>query len=96
MRAWVDKQEIKPKKNTPNSPGYKILAELPSIKVDFTDHVDAVPKSVEAGLIRWQKNPTANWGPRPRARQAGDTDSMEKRRLDNQGKRKRRKVGADA
>ncbi|XP_052805195.1 tRNA (guanine(26)-N(2))-dimethyltransferase-like isoform X1 [Mya arenaria] len=90
MRAWVNQLELKPKRNVPGTAGFKILSEKPSVEVDFTEHPGAIPKSRSQNLIRWQVNPERNWGPKPRAKREGELDTMETRRLQNQGKRRKK------
>lgn len=92
MRAWIASNQIKSKKNIPGSPAYNILSREASIEVNFEMHPDANPKSRSESLVRWQKNPERNWGPKPRAKKATDGDDLEQRRLQNQGKRKRKDV----
>lgn len=38
------------------------------LQANFTIRDDANPSSRQRGLKRFQANPEANWGPRPRAR----------------------------
>lgn len=40
----------------------------PRLQANFTVREDANPSSRQRGLKRFQANPEANWGPRPRAR----------------------------
>lgn len=77
-------------KLTSATPGYAILSKKPSIEVSFTKHPDCVPKSVLQNMVRWQQNPERDWGPKPRAKKLTDDDTLENRRLLNQGKRKRK------
>lgn len=41
---------------------------LSRLKANFNIREDANPSSRQQGLKRFQANPEANWGPRPRAR----------------------------
>lgn len=41
---------------------------FPRLQANFTIRDDANPSSRQRGLKRFQTNPQANWGPRPRAR----------------------------
>lgn len=88
LRAWVAKNPVR--RNEPGSAGHAILSEKPSIEVNFEPHPDANPRSRSQNLVRWQHNPERNWGPKPRAKKSTDTDTLENRRLKNQGKRKRK------
>lgn len=92
MRAWVAKNPLRPKRIEPGSAGHAILSQEPSIEVNFEPHPDANPRSRSQNLVRWQVNPERNWGPKPRARKSYEGDSLEGRRLQNQGKRKRKTV----
>lgn len=93
MRAWVAKNPVR--RNQPGSPGHVILSEKPSIEVNFEPHPEANPRSRSQNLVRWQRNPEKDWGPKPRAKKASDVDTLENRRLKNQGKRKRKAVSFD-
>lgn len=48
---------------------------LNRIKVDFTRHPEAVAESRNG--VRYQLNPTANWGPKARAGKKQKTDHAE-------------------
>lgn len=43
-------------------------SHFPRLQANFTIRDDANPSSRQRGLKRFQANPEANWGPRPRAR----------------------------
>lgn len=43
-------------------------SRVPRLQANFTIRDDANPSSRQRGLKRFQANPEANWGPRPRAR----------------------------
>ncbi|KAM5309281.1 tRNA (guanine(26)-N(2))-dimethyltransferase isoform 2-T2 [Glossophaga mutica] len=62
----------------------------PRLKANFTIRDDANPSSRQRGLKRFQANPEANWGPRPRARPGSKAEgkTMEDRRRLLQNKRK--------
>ncbi|KAL4227637.1 tRNA methyltransferase 1 [Mactra antiquata] len=90
IRAWVAMNPIKEKRNVPGSASHTILSKQPSTEVNFDLHPDAKPRSKCDSLLRWQVNPEKNWGPKPRAKKTTDGDNLEKRRLQNQGKRKRK------
>ncbi|XP_011810329.1 PREDICTED: tRNA (guanine(26)-N(2))-dimethyltransferase [Colobus angolensis palliatus] len=63
---------------------------FPRLQANFTIREDANPSSRQRGLKRFQANPEANWGPRPRARPGGKAadEAMEERRSLLQNKRK--------
>ncbi|KAM6149047.1 tRNA (guanine(26)-N(2))-dimethyltransferase [Erethizon dorsatum] len=59
------------------------------LQANFTIREDANPSSRQRGLKRFQVNPEANWGPRPRARPGGkNAGRAEERRRLRQNKRK--------
>ncbi|KAI7870600.1 N2,N2-dimethylguanosine tRNA methyltransferase [Spinellus fusiger] len=67
LRCWVKKYPVVMTNIAENSPARAILAQPPAIEADFTRHADACPKSRSVNLVRYQINPTANWGPKARA-----------------------------
>ena len=46
---------------------FKILVNKCSIVADFKKHPNAEPASRKVRLVRFQENPTQNWGPKARA-----------------------------
>ncbi|KAF9914154.1 RNA methyltransferase tRNA(m5U54)methyltransferase [Lobosporangium transversale] len=77
MRSWV---KLNPVKNIkPDSPAGRILAVEPKKIANFEMHPDARSESRKANLVRYQMNPTKNWGPQARAgsnkRKAQDNES---------------------
>jgi len=65
MRSWV---KLNPVKNIkPDSPAHKILAVDPAKIANFEMHPDAKSESRKQHLVRYQINPTKNWGPQARA-----------------------------
>jgi tRNA (guanine26-N2/guanine27-N2)-dimethyltransferase len=77
FRAWVKKNPVVMKNIAENSPARKILAKEPSIEVDFTKHPEASAESRNVNLVRYQVNPTANWGPKARAGKKRKADEEE-------------------
>ncbi|KAI8359941.1 N2,N2-dimethylguanosine tRNA methyltransferase [Choanephora cucurbitarum] len=76
MRAWVKKNPVVMNNISENSPARTILAKEPTIEVDFTRHPKALPESKSEHLVRYQVNPTANWGPKARSGQKRKTDEQ--------------------
>ncbi|KAI8973272.1 N2,N2-dimethylguanosine tRNA methyltransferase [Mycotypha africana] len=76
MRAWVKKHPVVMDNISENSPARTILAKEPSIEVNFTKHPNAVAESKAEHLVRYQMNPTPNWGPKARAGQKRKTDEQ--------------------
>lgn len=90
MRCWEKECPVKRERLSESSPAFRILAVEPRLKANFNIREDANPSSRQRGLKRFQANPEANWGPRPRARPGGKAASeglAERRRL-LQNKRK--------
>lgn len=64
MRCWEKLHPVKRKKE--HSPGTAILSKEPVIQVSFKEKPGANPVSRQKKLLRYQENPEANWGPKPR------------------------------
>ncbi|KAG0041419.1 RNA methyltransferase tRNA(m5U54)methyltransferase [Gryganskiella cystojenkinii] len=65
MRSWVKLNSVK--NIAEGSPAAKILAVEPAVIANFEMHPDAVSESRKKKLVRYQMNPTKNWGPQARA-----------------------------
>ncbi|SAL98380.1 hypothetical protein [Absidia glauca] len=65
LRAYVKTHPVVMANISKDDPARNILAKEPSITVDFTRHPDAVAESRKG--VRYQLNPTPNWGPKARA-----------------------------
>ncbi|CCG80706.1 N2,N2-dimethylguanosine tRNA methyltransferase [Taphrina deformans PYCC 5710] len=91
MRAWIKLNPIKEDSIKPGSPGAAILARRePATAIDFTYHKGAKPSSKAQGLVRYQINPTENWGPKTMARGTTSNTSDQFRE-----KEKRKRSGGD-
>uniref|UniRef100_A0A452SBX1 tRNA (guanine(26)-N(2))-dimethyltransferase n=1 Tax=Ursus americanus TaxID=9643 RepID=A0A452SBX1_URSAM len=90
MRCWEKVCPVKRERLSESSPAFRILSVEPRLQANFTIRDDANPSSRQRGLKRFQANPEANWGPRPRARPGGKAagEAMEERRRLHQNKRK--------
>ncbi|XP_007469141.1 PREDICTED: tRNA (guanine(26)-N(2))-dimethyltransferase isoform X3 [Lipotes vexillifer] len=90
MRCWEKECPVKRERLSETSPAFRILSVEPRLQANFTIRDDANPSSRQRGLKRFQANPEANWGPRPRARPRGKAagEAMEERRKLLQNKRK--------
>ncbi|XP_036158531.1 tRNA (guanine(26)-N(2))-dimethyltransferase isoform X2 [Myotis myotis] len=90
MRCWEKQCPVKRERLSETSPAFRILSVEPRLQANFTIRDDANPSSRQRGLKRFQANPEANWGPRPRARPGGKAvgEAMEDRRRLLQNKRK--------
>jgi tRNA (guanine26-N2/guanine27-N2)-dimethyltransferase len=76
MRAWVKKNPVVMNNIAENSPARAILKKEPTIEVKFDRHPKAVAESRSDHLVRFQVNPTPNWGPKARAGQKRKTDEQ--------------------
>ncbi|ORX88056.1 N2,N2-dimethylguanosine tRNA methyltransferase [Basidiobolus meristosporus CBS 931.73] len=72
MRNWVEKNPVK--NISENSPAFKILSKKPSFEANFTRHPEATPESRKIKLVRFQQNPTKNWGPKARHKRKNPND----------------------
>ncbi|XP_059552540.1 tRNA (guanine(26)-N(2))-dimethyltransferase isoform X3 [Myotis daubentonii] len=100
MRCWEKQCPVKRERLSETSPAFRILSVEPRmsafpaadfrLQANFTIRDDANPTSRQRGLKRFQANPEANWGPRPRARPGSKAvgEAMEDRRRLLQNKRK--------
>ncbi|KAM9688755.1 tRNA (guanine(26)-N(2))-dimethyltransferase isoform 1-T2 [Trichechus inunguis] len=90
MRCWEKECPVKRERLSDTTPAFRILSVEPSLQANFTIRGDANPISRQRGLKRFQANPEANWGPRPRARPGGKAAgrAVEERRRLLQNKRK--------
>ena len=90
MKAY-EKENPTKKKNWSdiNKPIYEYEGAFSDKKVDFTHHPDSEPISRSSQLLRFQPNPTPNWGPKQKAKvitnKIGIEEIIDKRRK-NQGK----------
>ncbi|KAH9043109.1 N2 N2-dimethylguanosine tRNA methyltransferase [Lactarius pseudohatsudake] len=66
-RSWVKTHPVKMEKIPPNSPARTLLQKEPSVEANFTSHPLTVTQSSKIKLVRYQPNPTPNWGPATRA-----------------------------
>ncbi|KAF8320025.1 N2,N2-dimethylguanosine tRNA methyltransferase [Clavulina sp. PMI_390] len=66
LRSWIKLHPVKMANIKPGSPSLKLLEKEPSVVSDFKKHPDAL-RSPHTKLVRYQTNPTANWGPASRA-----------------------------
>ncbi|KAI0054115.1 N2,N2-dimethylguanosine tRNA methyltransferase [Auriscalpium vulgare] len=67
FRSWVQSHPVKMEKIAENAPARVLLAKEPRAKADFTRHPQTVTPSSKVKLVRYQQNPTPNWGPGTKA-----------------------------
>lgn len=67
MRTWEELHPINEKRVKNQSPGCNILGKKREFVCCLDSHPDSNPESRKMGFLRFQQNPTANWGPGTRA-----------------------------
>lgn len=68
MRAFILENPIREESIVENSPGAAILKRRqPNTEISFTYNPKSQSASKSAGLVRYQINPTENWGPKAKA-----------------------------
>ncbi|TFK42549.1 tRNA methyltransferase [Crucibulum laeve] len=67
FRSWIKLNPVKMENIGENSPARRLLAREPAIQANFKRHPDSVTSSSKVKLVRYQENPTTNWGPRKAA-----------------------------
>lgn len=88
MRAWILINPIREESIKPGTAGAVILQRRePEHKIDFTFNAKSRASSQSQGLVRYQLNPTENWGPKAKAtsttrKTATQFKSTEKRKRD--------------
>ncbi|KAG0080341.1 RNA methyltransferase tRNA(m5U54)methyltransferase [Linnemannia elongata] len=97
MRSWV---KLNPVKNIkPESPAGRILAVEPKTIANFEMHPDAKSESRKTNLVRYQVNPTKNWGPQARAgganKRKADDDSAKPSKNGKTDKAKAEEAGEE-
>ncbi|TBU50868.1 N2,N2-dimethylguanosine tRNA methyltransferase [Dichomitus squalens] len=63
FRSWVKTHPVRMDKISENSPARHLLSKEPRIEANFKRHPDSVTPSSKVKLVRYQQNPTPNWGP---------------------------------
>ena len=89
MRAWEKQNPINRNKITKDSVAWTLLNAASVSEVSFETHKDANPASRVSSLKRFQVNPERNWGPKARAGTGNFADDP--KRIQNQGKKRKRK-----
>jgi tRNA (guanine26-N2/guanine27-N2)-dimethyltransferase len=77
MRQWCKQNPLKGTQST-TSPSHIILSQEPGIAVDFNASAYN-PVSTKFQLVRYQQNPTANWGPQVENGNVGASRERQKR-----------------
>jgi len=69
MRCWIKRHPVVMKNVAEDSPKRRLLAQETSLEADFTRRSNSSLDSSSERLVRYQQNPTANWGPGSKAKQ---------------------------
>jgi len=72
MREWIKMHPVKMENITAGQIARTLLEKPQQAEVNFQKHAGVVSRSSEIKLVRYQVNPTANWGPKPRAKRKRD------------------------
>ncbi|KAJ7774567.1 N2 N2-dimethylguanosine tRNA methyltransferase [Mycena maculata] len=67
FRCWIKLNPVKRANISPTSPAHRLLEKEPRVEANFTKHPDSVAHTSKVKLVRYQENPTANWGPGTKA-----------------------------
>ncbi|KAF9535308.1 N2,N2-dimethylguanosine tRNA methyltransferase [Crepidotus variabilis] len=62
FRSWIKLHPVKIEKISETSPAVRLLAKENAFDADFTRHPRTLG-ALEMKLVRYQENPSANWGP---------------------------------
>jgi tRNA (guanine26-N2/guanine27-N2)-dimethyltransferase len=66
LRDWCKTNKPSKEKLSETSPGFRILAKEQKTDVSFEERPEATPFSAKFKFVRFQANPTENWGPQAR------------------------------
>ena len=92
LRQWH--KQINGTQMKPGTPGFNILSKsIETANIDLQIRNDANPLSREQKFLRYQVNPTRNWG--PGVRDSVNSSAVLEKRLKNQGRRKRDRKDED-
>ncbi|KAJ6547596.1 N2,N2-dimethylguanosine tRNA methyltransferase [Mycena capillaripes] len=80
-RSWVKLHPVKSANISKTSPTHRLLAKEPKVEANFTTHPESAKHtSNKFKLVRYQENPTANWGPGTKAVSGTGTGGGSKRK----------------
>ncbi|KAJ7685216.1 N2,N2-dimethylguanosine tRNA methyltransferase [Mycena polygramma] len=66
-RSWVKLHPVTIANISETSLAHRLLAKEPKIEANFKTHPESVTYTSRYKLVRYQENPTANWGPKTKA-----------------------------
>ncbi|RPD66222.1 N2,N2-dimethylguanosine tRNA methyltransferase [Lentinus tigrinus ALCF2SS1-6] len=76
FRSWVKTHPVRMDKVPENSPTRVLLSKEAKIEANFKRHPESITPSSKVKLVRYQQNPTPNWGPgaKPSGKRKRDED----------------------
>ncbi|KAF8610125.1 TRM-domain-containing protein [Ceratobasidium sp. AG-I] len=77
VRSWIKLNPVKMDNIKDGSPAKKLLEKEPIEEADFSTHPKAISRASQVKLVRYQQNPTANWGPGSRPGAGGSKRKRE-------------------
>ncbi|CEL52430.1 tRNA (guanine-N2-)-methyltransferase [Rhizoctonia solani AG-1 IB] len=79
IRSWIKLNPVKMENVKDGSPTRKLLSKEPTEEANFSRHPQAISRASQVKLVRYQQNPTPNWGPgsRPNASKRKREDGTE-------------------
>jgi tRNA (guanine26-N2/guanine27-N2)-dimethyltransferase len=80
FRSWVKKHPVRMDKVSETSLARQLLAKEARTEANFTRHPRSVTQASKVKLVRYQQNPTPNWGPGTKA----DSGTKRKREEENE------------
>jgi len=69
MRSWIKTHPVVMKNVAEDSPKRRLIIQETSFEADFSRRSNSRLDSSTERLVRYQQNPTANWGPGSKAKQ---------------------------
>ncbi|KAI0703622.1 N2,N2-dimethylguanosine tRNA methyltransferase [Cytidiella melzeri] len=82
FRSWIKTNPVKMEKISEASPAQVLLAKEPKFEANFKHHPDSITQSAKFKLVRYQQNPTPNWGPATKATGSGASKKRKRRQAD--------------
>ncbi|KAG1756727.1 tRNA methyltransferase [Suillus paluster] len=80
FRSWVKKHPVRMDKVSETSLARQLLAKEARAEANFTRHPRSVTQASKVKLVRYQQNPTPNWGPGTKA----DSGTKRKRETEDE------------
>ncbi|KAJ7109415.1 tRNA methyltransferase [Mycena epipterygia] len=66
-RSWIKLHPVKRANISATSPAHRLLEKEPRVEANFTTHPESSAHTSRFKLVRYQENPTPNWGPGSKA-----------------------------